>query len=469
MPHAIDSAEKLRLALLRILNLNNLKLFGCIIYNFIIELIPGEPIVERMKEILLKDNISQADSDAIIAETTKSMTAFATFQNGKPFIGLYSTFVDEKSVDELIFVILHEVLHILDGHHYRGGSRDAFVYNLAGDHVINTALKKDIDNKELTKVKAPKDMFIVPSLTSKDMTTQDVYDYLQKKMQQKSKRSFNIPGLGTPGDGSGGSTIDVTEINVDGQSKTVVKDVIQSSQDTTTKEQLAEATEALKAEVRTILNSPELSGRGFVGGALKQLIDKIIEVEIPWEKLLERVLLTKIVPAPDNRVWTSPLKRLRAHGIILPGAGTAKKASVGCILIDTSGSISDKDLRKFTSVVLQSLAFFDELWIMKHDVPIHQNKRLKSSEATMDDFIYKYKGRGGTSHADVFKELEKAVIERKEQIGIVIMLTDFESNVESLWGNHQWVKKVPVSVVLTRNTKVPPHIDPHPILIKTAK
>ena len=469
MDEQIENAEKLRISLLRILTSNNLKLFGCILYNFKIEMRNSEPLFKSIREQLEKSNKLSKSVDAVIDLVSQQLTAFATFQNGKPYIALYDSFITTKTINELIFVILHEILHVLDGHHHRCGSRDPLMYNLAADHVINTTLKKDVDSGDLKKVSVPEDCFIIPELKSKpNMTTLEVYEYLMKNSQTKKQQSLSIPGIGSPDDGgdSGNTEMDIVEVSINGKDKTIIKDIIASQNNT--KEEVSESTEELISEVRTLMNSDE-SNRGFASGALKDFIEKIIEVEIPWDKLLERVILTKIVPCPDNRVWTRPLKRLRAHKILLPGPGTARKASVACIVIDTSGSISKTNLQRFTSIVLQSLTYFDEIWIMKHDYTIHQNVRIKTSEVNNDDFIFEYKGRGGTSHKDIFKEIEKSVVEKRDQLGIVIMLTDFESDIESLWDNYKWVNKVPVSIVLTKKISVPKNIDPYPILIKDNK
>lgn len=459
----MDVVEKLKIATLRILNMNNLRLFGCMFYNFNVSLSNGKNLIEESIKRVESEDPKLVD---LVRDALESfLTAYVFIDDGKPHIVLYDSFIEKKSPEELTFVLLHEILHFLKGDTYRGMGKDQTLYNLAADHVINTSLIKDINDNKLKKVEDPGDGFTIPRLKDKNMSTEEVYEYLKSKAKVNPVSKLSIPSMGGQGETDGRPTnVNISNIEIDGKHTVQIEDIEQNSNESQVAQE-KQITESLKSEARALMNQEQI-GKGMASGSLKDLITKIIEVEIPWEKLLERALLTKIVPDADNRIWTNPLKRLRAHGHVLPGRGTSKKASVAVICIDTSGSISQKNLQQFSSIVLQAFSKFDELWVMKHDVRIHENVRIKTSEATADDIISSYNGRGGTSHKYVFKEIQKSFELKKQDIGIVILLTDFDSDVERIWPKHTWTKRIPVSVVLTRNRKIPSIVDPHPVIIK---
>ena len=74
-------------------------------------------------------------------------------------------------------------------------------------------------------------------------------------------------------------------------------------------------------------------------------------------------------------------------------------------------------------------------------------------------------GRGGTSHRDAFDLIEEDYVEG-ENIGMVISLTDFESDIESIWSRYNWKDEIPFKVLLTSGGRsVPVEIDDSPILI----
>ena len=136
------------------------------------------------------------------------------------------------------------------------------------------------------------------------------------------------------------------------------------------------------------------------------------------------------------------------------------------IVEDQSGSVSDEDVSKFASILLNSIGYFDEVRIIRHDVIVHRDITYQAAQTTQEDMIFETIGRGGTSHKDVFKLIQKS-FEHDDDISLVIMLTDFESDIERLWDQEEysWTKNIPVTIVLNRNSHVPKHIDNNPIYI----
>jgi len=429
----MDNIEKLRRAILKILNLTKLKLFGCLIYNFEINII-GEEIFEG-------HDIPEEDLKVI----KQPLTARTYILNKKPHIDIFEWFIKENTVEELEYVLLHEILHILDGDIHRLGEKNAIVFNLAGDHVINTTLNKAVHKREIP-LSIPKSVFAIKELEKKDLTKEEVYAYL---MNNSKEEQILFEGGG----------VTVLTVDVNGRQINIATDIQYSEGEH--KNEDREISETLKAEARAVQT---MNGKGDTSGSLYKLITKIIQIKIPWTDIVMNAIATKVVPSPDNRSWRSIYKKLYAHQIYLPGQDYETKPGFLIILVDTSGSISDTDLRKFGGLIYQSASYFDLIRIIKHDVRVHDDVSVKASEFATTDVMYKYKGRGGTSHKYAFDVVEKAY-QNSDEISMVLALTDFDSDVEEIWKNYKWHKEIPIKFILNKIRNVPKHIDRSPVII----
>lgn len=439
----MDAVKKLNLSQLRILNTNALRLFGCLLYNF------NTIYIET--DTLFRDDME----DDIKKLIEMQATAMATIVNGKPTIGFYNTFIDECDVEELTFVNLHEILHIIDKHYMAGDTyQDMHLHNLAADHIINTALKKDIDDGVMRKVKCPDHAFIIDDLVgnNKYTTVAEVYNWLVENAKQN--KVITLPG-----------GFKLYSITINGKTQTVIQDVdqVQAGEGEGDPGDIADQ---LQAEARTILETAEALFKGLApGSAVNKLLESIIKLEIPWTSLLDKSISQKIVPDDSNRSWKCLQKRPFALGLLYPCDDITEKPSTLVILEDQSGSVTDKDIKKFASVLLQSVRYFDEVWIMRHDVRIHHNKRYKSNQTSEAELIFEAGGRGGTSHRHVFKQIEDA-FDEGDDLSLVIMLTDFYSDIENLWPKYEWTKNVPVTIVCNSSKEIPKYVDKTPIYIK---
>lgn len=425
----MDVNEKLRRAILKILNISSFKLFGCLIYNFQINII--EDVKFEMIEQYPKENIQNL------------LTACTYIADKKPHIDLYERFINEHTIEELEFIMLHEILHILDGDIYRCGTRNKILFNLASDHVINTALKKATLKNEIP-TQIPSDMYIIPELERKDLTKEEVYDYLNQNSQVKKLGTCN-------------EDLDVSEITTKDKSQTVISDIKKNGNTTDDKT----VSETLKAEARVIQNT---ISRGDKSGHLAELINKIIQIKIPWSDIVQQAIATVVVPATDSRSWRNIRKRFYVHHILMPGDDVDLKPGFLIIGVDTSGSITNTDLKKFGGIILQSANNFDLIRVIKHDVKIHSDQTIASEAFETSDVCHNFQGRGGTSHHKVFNRIEDAN-KNDIDISMVILLTDFESNIEQIWNKYKWHKNIPLKIILNTPHSIPSYIDKKPIVI----
>ena len=105
---------------------------------------------------------------------------------------------------------------------------------------------------------------------------------------------------------------------------------------------------------------------------------------------------------------------------------------------------------------MDSIKYFKNVRVLVHDVDVHQDLtydkdnilEFQSMLATSG-----FKGGGGTSHGPIFKKIEHAYDEDPDDISMAVFLTDAYSDIESVWNQYNWSKKVqiPTFFVITQN------------------
>lgn len=465
--------EKLSLAKAIILTSSSLRLFGCLFYKFEINTVDCE-----------------------------DMTAMAyKYTNDKNIkIAISRQFVDTlKNANEVVYVLLHEISHILSNHLSRGLHLDHAMYNIASDHVINTALDSDVNNQRLKGLSSPKDRVIITSLHNQNLSTEEVYHYLMDHATittESYEISFGENGEGESegkegqdgqpkegdgqaegqGQGKGSGKIQITgqKIHVkldDGQEFTTYKDFHADSSD------VENAEKSIQDDARRLLNSPLFEAekkKGSKGSNTMELIEEAIRVEIPWNELLENVIKSNITERSDNKTWARVNKRMYAYNMILPYTDDEEIYDNLLVIADTSGSVSTYELQKFTHILKAAMIHFKTVIKIDHDYVIYDKHKTVYDSSTIDnltkDIRVEYTGRGGTSHSEVYQYIESVFEGNNTDIpvpGLVLFLTDFESDIESIHHNFKWVKEIPYKYIISTREKFPvnPEIDKAPIFI----
>ena len=387
-------------------------------------------------------------------------------------ISIFEEFADKCTLEELIFVILHEILHSLKQHLDRRGERDGLIWNLAGDHIINKSLREDVQNRILP-IKIRDDIFIREDLVSQNLSTEEVYEKLKKEADQNTiKISLGADGksidITMPGKGTQNVPIDMNsdpetgDEDGDGSGgKTPVDDLVNR----------------ITSEMRTIHENLPEDARGFCSGAVFDLLKDLIFVELPLEQLLTRSVSRKLRPAEDTRSWRSLNKIYQGVGFLLPGKGEEVVLDTGVYVVDSSGSMSDDELMQAGSAVVQAADLFSRMIVIKHDWDIKDEKVYEDAMNEKDlltaDSLEAH-GRGGTSHKPVFDRIEEIYQEGEYGLGIVMLVTDYYSDVNELVMSqeYEWVDEIPIQVILPDGHDigiVDKSVDKHPIVLKAEK
>jgi predicted metal-dependent peptidase len=289
----------------------------------------------------------------------------------------WEEFVEALTVPQLMFVIAHEVLHVVFFHMTRRGDRDPKIWNIACDYAINIiATEAGLEMPDGER-RGWLDM------KYKDWSAYAIYDEL---MKNAIKVSFSMPGdgdgegqgQGDPKDGKGGGMwgMVIDARNPDGTS-------VSEHERNQIEEEIKQAVQAA-AEVA--------KKRGNVPGGLEGVLAAAQKNRINWKDYIQNWVKGNV---PDDYSWRRPNRKWMVnHGIYMPrmelhGAGN------GVLSIDTSGSVSDEELVRYISEIVGVIEMCkpDKLTIIQHDAVI---QKIDVWEYGMDFKTLKIKGRGGT-------------------------------------------------------------------------
>jgi predicted metal-dependent peptidase len=173
--------------------------------------------------------------------------------------------------------------------------------------------------------------------------------------------------------------------------------------------------EDIKQIVQTAV---EATQKGKLPAGFEELVKDILDPKINWRQLLYRYIV-KTVGEDVN--WKRPNHYLRNAGYF-PTYESEQLENV-VVALDTSGSISSKDVTEFFSEVIEILRSCDvkSLHLIMCDAAVQSHNVLSTSDARSITSI-PVKGRGGTDFTPVYKFIDEKCIKPN----VLIYLTDGE-------------------------------------------
>ncbi len=180
---------------------------------------------------------------------------------------------------------------------------------------------------------------------------------------------------------------------------------------------------------------------GDLPAGLSRFYTKLLTPEIDWRRLLKN-LVDKVVQGAEDYFWDTPnFRHPFAEDIILPSPGEKEKPNI-IIAIDTSGSITEKELTRFISEVSEILKQdgLDNVLVITTDVVVHEKVLVKD----IKDIPKKinFKGGGGTNFKDIFEKVKNPEL--------MVFFTDGYAVYPKEKPNY------PVLWVLTKDHSIPP-------------
>ena len=334
--------------------------------------------------------------------------------------------IEKLSVDEIIFLLCHEVLHIAFSHTLRRGDRDHLIFNIACDAVINETL-----------IELGVGRFIESGVRMKgaqNRYAEDIYDEIYANVT-----FINLPfdlifsgdknGSGIKGDSLG----EARKVYGDEISDSLGKDL-----DNEVKMAVAEAITKQK-----VMGKGKDKGRAM-GKLITLLEDYVLTEKLPWHALLGQYM-NKFVS--QNQSWRRPNKRFSE--VYLPSVD--KEARMGTLVvgIDTSGSISDETLACFGRHLFDVIEECkpEEVFVLWCDTHV---TKVETHQWEDVPFELKAVGRGGTD----MRSINKWVIENVPDADACVIFTDGltpypeknEEGIPTLW------------VITNKRPSIPNHI-----------
>ena len=340
-------------------------------------------------------------------------------------------FMKDLSDDELEFVMMHEIMHIVLQHCIRGEEYDNEIYNIAADIVINSNIMHSLgDNLDaITLKKYGVSMHLTPDGNEGyNYTAEEVYDMLISAAKKKQKNS------GASKKATSGKTSNEDE-NGEGEVRglvDVVVEIIQGGKRFDDHSKWEKLTEEEKREIYeewskrildadtviSILESSISDGSGPPIGA-RRLIEQLRNGELDWRTILTDFIQTEI----NDYSFSPPDRRFSDGDFFLPDYNEeVEKVANVWFLIDTSGSISNKAIRAAYSEIagaieqfngaVQGLLSFTEVFVTD-PVPFE----------TLDDLLaIKPVGGGGNDFGEIFRYMKRNMMDNPP--AYIVIITD---------------------------------------------
>ena len=320
--------------------------------------------------------------------------------DGSDIIYYNADFVDKESVSDLKVILVHELLHLVFGHP-KQRQPNKQMYGYAIDIKVNNIL-----NNEGFKFSKP-DECIWPKDNSYTLEVQD-----------KDSKMHSIPFDNIDKD---------TFMNVYRKLENIIMPEDENNDssglgDHSLHQQGNEMSSKDQKKWATRIAQETMKNKGSMSEELERLFKSISAPDVEWNEILrDRIQGMQIT----DYTWSHPSKLFFATGIYLPGYKREDFRMI--VAIDTSGSVSDKELNKALSEIY---GIYDshpscELDILIGDTELKEHKKIYPGQR--DEILaMKNKGGGGTSHKFVFDWIKNS----NSNPNVLVLFTDGYSDIE---------------------------------------
>jgi predicted metal-dependent peptidase len=328
--------------------------------------------------------------------------------------------IPESQIDGMI---AHEVLHVSLLHVWRRETRDAFRWNVATDLAVNGIVRKNFElpgwalYDERYEGKCAEEIYgLLPGPRCPECGSKNIRG-LEYRSTKRGEDSFDVEAKfrcekcghtwterHTRQSGSlGGYPMPFERIEGDFPSPLDDHSVWDGEERANGTDPNARA-EKLEQEwrVRTIRAAQAAKTQGTVPAGLERLIEDILYPKLSWRQLLWQYTARMHGMRPD---WRRPSRKWIQYGIYYPTKRERRlDAAVAC---DTSGSISDEELREFLSELRGILSTFRSFRVrmLACDAGVHTDVTAASLD-DFDGFRVRIRGGGGTDYRPVFEALK---------------------------------------------------------------
>lgn len=261
------------------------------------------------------------------------------------------------SLDEQVFLLAHETLHVAYQHMNRLGSRDARKFNVAADYVINL----ELTDQGFTMIQGG-----LLDRAFAELSTEEVYDLLENE-----QNSNNQSGTGY------GSDI-IYNANPTEEDIEHINDIL----------------------IQASMVAERSNQIGSIPASIKRYLDDLKKPKVNWKVLLRRFFQDLDA---QSSTWRRPKKRYLPVYLPITQSQALSKLTVA---VDTSGSVDEDMFNQFVSEIAGIFRFLKpkEIEVIQFDAKIQAINKVKNiNHLRCIDFI----GGGGTDIKEVFDHFER--------------------------------------------------------------
>lgn len=347
---------------------------------------------------------------------TKTIQTACVTPLGKMYIN--PDFILTLSTKQLLFIFAHEIQHLAMNHHARGKNKDHELWNMATDYVINLDITKIFNDLGENDACIPG---ILYNEAFNGLTSEEVYAKLLTSVPKNTPSSYNkdiIYVEAIPEDAEelreARCGLDQTEIN-------------NSSRD-------------WKEIALTAATSTKLYGN-LASSIEREILGNMVP-KVNWNVILRRYLQDEYSLArKEDFSFSNYNRRQASFSYKIPGSLYTKNKKPIVFVVDTSGSMDDKDIAQALAELRNIQKTFSvAVYLMACDATVHETTWLKPGNWTKPTVS----GGGGTNFAPIFTHL----VEKKMENSLVLVHTDG-------FGSFGDKPKNKVLWLLTTNTKTP--------------
>jgi len=345
--------------------------------------------------VLLMDLLEVVETDSVQTAGTDAK-----------YLYVNPTWFKEKcrNVDERMFVLAHEVMHVITQHPTRlkyyqdlGVGPDLKLFskkkaNHAMDYIINDTLIHD-------RIGLPPIGVLINPQFDRTMIWDEVYEQLPDD----------------PPDPPGGNGGDGWDEHKGADPSTAPS-----------KAQVQRAVQSAAAAAKSQGNMP---------GSMQRFVDELCTPQVPWQEHLRKAIAT--MTGRDRQTWARPNRRRLAVAphVYWPGMMGSQSGCLVCIN-DTSGSVSDKEQTAFFSELHSILSDIQPspLYVMFVDAMVYATHELYDTNDLLD-LKSKVQGGGGTDMTVGFREFDKLQVKPETCIVFTDGETPFgtDTGVPTIW------------------------------------
>ena len=380
-------------------------------------------------------------------------------------------FAEQLSEEEMVFVMLHEVLHCSLSHCTRGRGYHQEIYNIAADIVVNSDILYDMGIPEFSVGGLPVMHRTPDGREGRDFSVEEIYDMIMQTSSIVSQCGFpgtpdsvRIPSGDGPDEPKGPDyDSDFTESGDPADDELTDRGPAEGSFDSHEIWSSVEENSSLADRWKKIIKEGvKKYSREQIPVSAREYV-----MALEWEEKADwRALLQDFIQIYHDRYdysFSPADRRYTWSDFVMPAFAEQEEERIDNLwfCVDTSGSISQQELSEAMSEIRQALLLFEHLSgkISFFDTRITDPVPFEDEEDIMN---LPASGGGGTDFSLIFQYL--AEFPEDNMPTAIIILTDGECD----YPEKSAAMDIPVLWIIYDNPKDPPwgrvaHIESDPV------